>query len=120
MGYARIKTPFPTEEFYSANKPGYAAKLCPYSTNYRDRFSFTGTMIVGLDLSNDPITAAGTFVLGNSTDLSFYGVAVSTYTCSEHTTTSGRMLMDSNPPSWICRDPNCWYKTTTGKFYTEV
>lgn len=121
MGYSTIDTPFPTDEFNSRKrKPGYGFKLCPYSNEYRDIHVFIGDFITGVDANNDPIKVTGSFVLGNSTNTDLFGIPAASYICSEHTTTSGRMMPVSNPPGWVCRDPNCQYKLNEGKCYTEV
>jgi hypothetical protein len=103
------------------NKPGYCHKLCPYSTEYRDRFKYEGTLCLGI-VGGQPDYQTGTFVAGNSLDRSLYGVSYASYGCSVHTTTSGRMLYADNPPGWICKDPNCYYHTTvaSGKCYREA
>jgi hypothetical protein len=100
---------------------GYSYKLCPYSTAYRDGFKFSGTLCTGV-INGEPQCATGEFVVGNSTNQEFFAKDYSGYLCSEHTTTSGRMVPKSNPPGWLCEDPNCYYFTTTnvGVHYKEV
>ena len=120
MGYTRINIPYPAEGVKNHNRKGYEFKLCPYSTAYRDNFTVSGTIITGIDVYYEPIEQTGSFVMGNSTDLSLYGVESSTYNCSAHTTMSGRMLMMTNPPGWICEDPSCYFYITYGRYYTEV
>jgi hypothetical protein len=102
-------------------KRGYTHKLCPYSTAYRDRYRFIGTVCTGI-VNGMPQNISGDFIIGNSTDDSFYMAPYDSYLCSEHTTTSGRMVPKSNPPGWLCEDPNCYYFTTvvSGGHYKEV
>lgn len=104
------------------NKRGYSYKLCPYSTTYREKFKHDGEICTGFDAVGLPLSADGVWVIGNSTNLEFYRAAYTTYVCSDHTTTSGRMVYASNPPGWICDDPNCYYYTTVanGRRYREV
>jgi hypothetical protein len=101
---------------------GYGHKLCPYSSQYRDSFKYVGTLVLGIDGSGNPITKTGEMVAGNSLDLSLYGSDYSGYQCSDHTTTEGRMVPSSNPPGFMCRDPNCFYYTTmaSGTYYKEA
>ena len=103
-------------------KRGYRYKLCPYSCQYRDTYKYTGEFCVGLDSSGVTIKEVGTFVLGNSVNTSFLGVPYDSYICSDHTTTSGRMIPTQNPPGWTCDDPNCYYYTTVavGQQYREA
>jgi hypothetical protein len=121
MGYARVETPLPAEGLGSTTRqPGYTFKLCPYSTQYRNSFTFTN-FIYGFDSNGDPLRESTNVVIGNTTNESLYGLAESTYPCSDHTTTSGRMEYHSNPPGWICRDLSCYYATTvvSGGCYIE-
>lgn len=99
---------------------GYTYKLCPYSTAYRDKFRYQGRLYFGV-VNGEPSYLDGDFVVGNSTREEFFGLDYSSYACSVHTTTSGRMISTSNPPGWICDDPNCHYVTTVsvGNCYRE-
>ena len=72
-------------------------------------------------MNGEPSYLDGDFVVGNSTRAQFFGLDYSSYVCSDHTTSSGRMLPTSNPPGWECDDPNCYYFTTavSGMRYRE-
>ena len=120
MGWARYY-PVYNDLGEDKRKRGYTYKLCPYSTAYRDKFRYDGRLYTGMS-GGQSTYIEGIFVAGNSTDRSFFGVEYSSYECSEHTTTSGRMIHASNPPGWMCDDPNCYYFTTvvSGMKYREV
>jgi hypothetical protein len=123
MGWAREYPSFDADlGGRKAKLPGYTYKLCPYSSAYRERFKYEGQLCTGFDAYNVPIYSTGTFVCGNSTDQAFYGLDYVSYPCSEHVTTSGQMLPSSNPPGWVCPDPNCYYTITveSGSPYREV
>ena len=120
MGYSKVKTPLGNLGTVT-RQPGYCFKLCPYSTNYRDKYIYSGPYYIGFDADRDPVLGTDVVVLGNTTNQSLQGLAYDSYPCSEHTTTSGRMEQVSNPPGWICRDPNCYYTATlaSGRCYRE-
>jgi len=122
MGWARYYNSYDLGSWTDRNTRGYNFKLCPYSTAYRDSFKYEGTVCTGVALDGTPQNLTGTFVIGNSTSSVFYALPYDTYACSEHTTTSGKMVATSNPPGWICDDPNCHYRIniTSGRCYTEV
>lgn len=124
MGYSRYC--IPRQDYLrndlgrNLNKRGYCHKLCPWSVEYREKFKYEGRIITGYT-GGQPIYQTGLWVVGNSIDSSFkkdYG----TYECSLHTTTSGRMEYNSDPPGWQCTDPNCYYFTTvaSGKRHREI
>jgi hypothetical protein len=120
MGWARR---YPVRETLGEDKRkrGYTYKLCPYSAEYRDKFRYEGRIYLGVT-GGLPTYVEGVLVAGNSTDKSFLGLEYSSYPCSTHTTTSGRMVQAMNPPGWQCEDPNCYYFTTlvSGMRYREV
>lgn len=122
MGWARYYYHYDLDNWKDRNARGDEFKLCPYSTTYRDKFRYEGTVCTGIALDGAPQNITGTFVIGNSVDIAFYALPYDTYVCSEHTTTSGRMVHVSNPPGWMCDDPNCYYFTSiaSGRRYREV
>jgi hypothetical protein len=102
-------------------KRGYTHRLCPYSTAYKSKFRFIGTLCTGI-INGTPQNISGDFVVGNSSNPDFFVKEYSGYLCSDHTTTSGRMVPTSNPPGVLCEDPACYYFTTIkiGVRYKEV
>jgi hypothetical protein len=120
MGWVRKEYHY-TDLGEDLRKRGYSYKLCPYSSEYRDRFRFEGRLYIGAS-GGQSVYVDGVSVAGNSTDNHFLGLPFDTYPCSVHTTTSGRMIQASNPPGWQCEDPNCYYRTTvvSGMKYREV
>ena len=122
MSWARKTIDRDISTWTRSNKRGYSHKLCPYSTEYKEKFKYEGEICTGFDAENKPIMQDGIWVMGNSVNISFYKAAYATYNSSTHTTTSGRMIYASNPPGWICDDPNCYYITTvaSGHCYREV
>jgi hypothetical protein len=102
-------------------KHGYSYRLCPYSTAYRDEFRHIGTVFTGI-INGVPSSVTGDLVVGNSADLTYYATPYNSYPCSDHATTQGRMVPKSNPPGWLCDDPDCYYFTTVviGERYKEV
>lgn len=122
MGWARKTIPRQIDAGQNLNQRGYCHRLCPYSTEYRERYKFDGEICTGLDAQYRPIMTTDIWVMGNSTNSDFYKAQYAGYLCSDHTTTSGRMVYSSNPPGWICEDPNCYYATTvaSGRCYREV
>jgi len=121
MGWVRKTIPRDMSTWKNHNQIGYCHKLCPYSTEYKEKFKYEGEICTGFD-GTDPIVQDGVWVMGNSVNPSFYRAVYSTYQSSVHTTTSGRMIYVSNPPGWLCDDPNCYYHTTlaSGHCYREV
>ena len=103
------------------NVRGYSHKLCPYSTAYRDKYRYIGEVCTGF-VDSTPVKVVGDWVMGNSVNPDFHRAEYATYLCSDHATTSGRMVYASNPPGWRCDDPNCYYFTTvaSGRCYREV
>lgn len=122
MSWARKKIPRQIDTWQNLKQRGYCHKLCPYSTEYKEKYKYEGEICVGVDADNKPIKQDGIWVMGNSTALTFYKASYATYESSIHTTTSGRMVYASNPPGWLCDDPNCYYHTTvaSGHCYREV
>lgn len=124
MGYARrchLRQEYLRNDLgKNLDERGYCHKLCPWSVEYREKFKYEGRIITGYS-GGVPVYQQGIWVVGNSTDSSFKQ-EYSTYECSAHTTTSGRMEPLMTPPGWICRDPNCYYYTTivNGERYREV
>jgi hypothetical protein len=104
------------------NTRGYKFKLCPYSTEYKELYRFDGRIYTGYDGSGQLQYQDGIWVIGNSVNPAFRNADYITYTSSSHTTTNGRMEYAGNPPGWICRDPNCYFRTTvvSGSCYREA
>jgi len=121
MGYSRIDTPFPNLGKVYRHR-GYSFKLCPYSTEYREKYKYSSGFIYGFDGDGNPLRYSNTVVVGNTTNSDLQALPYSGYQCSDHTTTSGYMEYHSDPPGWICNDPNCLYHTTlaSGKCYIEI
>lgn len=121
MSYARISTPFSSLGQFRSTR-GYCFKLCPYSTAYRDKFTYPAGYIYGLDANSNPLTWLEEMVIGNTTNSGLQNLPLSGYLCTDHTTTSGRMEYSSHPPGWICKDPNCYYSTVIaiGSCYKET
>lgn len=122
MSWSRTRIVRDISGVKNENTPGYCFKLCPYSTAYRDRFKYEGEVCTGFAGDNTPVKQDGVWVMGNSTNPDFHRADFASYNCSDHTTTSGKMFYTSNPPGWICRDPNCYYTTVVdvGRCYREV
>jgi hypothetical protein len=120
MSWAR-HYPFYDDLGEDKRKRGYSYKLCPYSSEYRDKYKYEGRLYTGMS-AGQATYIEGIFVAGNSTDRSFFGLDYSSYPCSLHTTTSGRLIQAANPPGWQCEDPNCYYFTTvvSGMKYRET
>jgi hypothetical protein len=123
MGWSRHQDSFlDLTDYTDKVKRGASYKLCPWSTAYRELWRYDGEICVGYDSYGNKIMHSGALVVGNSTNDQFFGAYYVTYECSEHTTTSGRMIKMQNPPGWVCDDPNCCYFTTiaSGTYYSEV
>jgi hypothetical protein len=122
MGWARNYYSYDLTNWKDQVQRGYSYKLCPYSTAYRDKFRYEGTVCTGIALSGATQNITGIFVIGNSNNAAFYAKPYDAYECSEHTTTSGRMIPVSNPPGWMCDDPSCFYHTNidSDRWYREV
>jgi hypothetical protein len=122
MSWARNYYKHDLDSWQDRNTRGYNYKLCPYSTAYRDQFTYSGTVCTGIALNGAAQNITGVFVIGNSTNDEFHALPYGSYACSDHSTTGGRMVHVSNPPGWMCDDPNCYYfiNTASGRRYREV
>ena len=120
MSYSRVSTPYPNFGG-TIRQQGYTYKLCPYSTQYRDKYTYPEGYIYGFDLDNNPLRTTGVVVVGNTTNENLQNINYTAYQCSDHTTSSGRMDYVSHPPGWICKDPNCYYAVSiaNGACYIE-
>ena len=120
MSYYKVPTHIP-DLGKVISHPGYGWKLCPYSNQYRDEYAYPEGYIYGFDANNNPLRYTGVVVVGTTTNSDLQEIGYASYPCSDHTTTSGYMEYSSNPPGWICRDPNCYFSTTVepDKCYTE-
>jgi hypothetical protein len=121
MGYAYINSNLENLGL-NRNRRGYSFKLCPYSTAYRDKYTYDDSYYSGFGVDGSPVVSTNTIVFGNTTNSGLQALGYAGYLCSEHTTTSGRMVYHSSPPGWICKDPNCYYHTTlvSGCWYYEL